>query len=177
MAELTLLRTTVVVFLLAALGGLLMAGIRFGGKRNPPAWLAMLNGGPVPAERASAQYFFEEGQRSWIFTLALPEDRGPADLGVATRSDNVDQRRHAFIRRPLRQGAHRLLADLEVSLVVRRNRIEFPRRRLSRCLPDPEEEFYRWAHRELSRLPTQPTVRSTNQTSRLLIVARRRGPE
>lgn len=32
------------LFTLAALGGLLMAGIRFGGKRNPPAWLAMLHG-------------------------------------------------------------------------------------------------------------------------------------
>ena len=29
---------------LAALGGLVMAGIRFGGKRNPPAWLAMVHG-------------------------------------------------------------------------------------------------------------------------------------
>lgn len=32
------------LFTLAALGGLVMAGIRFGGKRNPPAWLAMLHG-------------------------------------------------------------------------------------------------------------------------------------
>ena len=29
---------------LAALGGVVMAAIRFGGKRNPPAWLAMLHG-------------------------------------------------------------------------------------------------------------------------------------
>ena len=32
------------LFTLAALGGLVMAGIRFGGKRNPPAWLAMVHG-------------------------------------------------------------------------------------------------------------------------------------
>jgi len=32
------------LFTLAALGGLAMAAIRFGGKRNPPAWLAMLHG-------------------------------------------------------------------------------------------------------------------------------------
>lgn len=32
------------LFTLAALGGLVMAAIRFGGKRNPPAWLAMLHG-------------------------------------------------------------------------------------------------------------------------------------
>ncbi|MBJ6982659.1 MULTISPECIES: hypothetical protein [unclassified Luteimonas] len=32
------------LFTLAALGGLAMAAIRFGGTRNPPAWLAMLHG-------------------------------------------------------------------------------------------------------------------------------------
>ena len=32
------------LFTLAALGGLVMAGIRFGGRRNPPAWLAMVHG-------------------------------------------------------------------------------------------------------------------------------------
>jgi hypothetical protein len=32
------------LFTLAALGGLVMAAIRFGGKHNPPAWLAMLHG-------------------------------------------------------------------------------------------------------------------------------------
>ncbi|MDG6348961.1 hypothetical protein QAA18_09460 [Luteimonas sp. 8-5] len=41
----TLLQTSCVLFLLAALGGLAMAGIRFGGNRNPPVWLAMAHGG------------------------------------------------------------------------------------------------------------------------------------
>lgn len=40
-----LLQTSVVLFLLAALGGVVMAGIRFGGQRNPPVWLAMAHGG------------------------------------------------------------------------------------------------------------------------------------
>ena len=44
MEDTTMLQTAVALFTLAALGGLLMAGIRFGGKRNPPAWLAMLHG-------------------------------------------------------------------------------------------------------------------------------------
>ena len=44
MESATMLLTAVALFTLAALGGLLMAGIRFGGKRNPPAWLAMLHG-------------------------------------------------------------------------------------------------------------------------------------
>ena len=41
----TLLQTACVLFLLAALGGLAMAGIRFSGNRNPPVWLAMGHGG------------------------------------------------------------------------------------------------------------------------------------
>ena len=44
MESASMLQTAVALFTLAALGGLLMAGIRFGGKRNPPAWLAMLHG-------------------------------------------------------------------------------------------------------------------------------------
>lgn len=39
-----MLQTSLLLFLLAALGGLVMAGIRFAGKRNPPAWLAMGHG-------------------------------------------------------------------------------------------------------------------------------------
>jgi hypothetical protein len=40
----TMLRIAACLFLLAALGGLLMAGIRLLGKRNPPPWIAMLHG-------------------------------------------------------------------------------------------------------------------------------------
>lgn len=39
-----MLRTSSVLILVTALGGLAMATIRLGGKRNPPAWLAMLHG-------------------------------------------------------------------------------------------------------------------------------------
>ena len=39
-----ILQTATVMFAIAALGGLLMAIIRFSTKRNPPAWLAMLHG-------------------------------------------------------------------------------------------------------------------------------------
>src|SRR5690606_1605960 len=41
----TLLQTSCILFLLTALGGLAMAGIRFGGSRHPPVWLAMAHGG------------------------------------------------------------------------------------------------------------------------------------
>lgn len=52
----TLLQTSCVLFLLAALGGLLMAGIRFGGRRNPPVWLAMAHGGLAVAGVALLAY-------------------------------------------------------------------------------------------------------------------------
>jgi hypothetical protein len=39
-----MLQTAAILFVLTALGGLLMAGIRFAYTRNPPAWLAMLHG-------------------------------------------------------------------------------------------------------------------------------------
>ena len=39
-----MLRAATGLFVIAALGGLLMAGIRFFGKRNPPPWLAMAHG-------------------------------------------------------------------------------------------------------------------------------------
>lgn len=44
MEAMDMLRTATVVFAIAALGGVVMAVIRLGAKRNPPAWLAMLHG-------------------------------------------------------------------------------------------------------------------------------------
>lgn len=44
MDAMTMLRTSACLFVIAALGGVLMAGIRFGGKRNPPPWLALVHG-------------------------------------------------------------------------------------------------------------------------------------
>jgi len=40
----TFLWTAVTLFAIAAGGGLVMAGVRATGDRNPPAWLAMLHG-------------------------------------------------------------------------------------------------------------------------------------
>src|SRR5438045_7337066 len=39
-----MLRTAAWLFVLTALGGLTMAGIRFVGQRNPPVWLSMAHG-------------------------------------------------------------------------------------------------------------------------------------
>jgi hypothetical protein len=41
---LLLLETATVLLVIAALGGMAMAGIRLAGNRNPPAWLAMAHG-------------------------------------------------------------------------------------------------------------------------------------
>ena len=38
------MQTAVVIFAISAVGGIVMAGIRFGGKPHPPTWLAMLHG-------------------------------------------------------------------------------------------------------------------------------------
>lgn len=40
----TVLYVVIVLFAIAAAGGLVMAGIRLSAERNPPAWLAMLHG-------------------------------------------------------------------------------------------------------------------------------------
>ena len=44
METMTMLQTSVVLFAIAAAGGLLMAGIRFFASINPPAWIAMVHG-------------------------------------------------------------------------------------------------------------------------------------
>lgn len=40
----TMLKTAALLFAAAALGGILMAGIRFSGRPRPPSWLAMGHG-------------------------------------------------------------------------------------------------------------------------------------
>lgn len=44
MDAISMLQAAVALFVVAAAGGLVMAGIRLFGQRNPPAWLAMLHG-------------------------------------------------------------------------------------------------------------------------------------
>lgn len=44
MDHMTMLQAAVVIFAIAAGGGLLMAGIRFFANINPPAWMAMVHG-------------------------------------------------------------------------------------------------------------------------------------
>jgi hypothetical protein len=65
------MRTAVVLLALAALGGLLMAGIRFAGKPHPPTWLAMGHGFIAGAAITLLIYDY--------FTTGLP---GLAQLGL-----------------------------------------------------------------------------------------------
>jgi hypothetical protein len=44
MDAISMFRSAVVLFAIAAAGGLAMAGIRLLGRSNPPAWLSMLHG-------------------------------------------------------------------------------------------------------------------------------------
>jgi hypothetical protein len=44
MEPVLIMKTACVLLALSAVGGLVMAGIRFGGKPLPPTWLAMLHG-------------------------------------------------------------------------------------------------------------------------------------
>jgi hypothetical protein len=59
-----IMKTAACLLGLAALGGLTMAGIRFGGKPQPPAWLAMLHGFLAGAAVTLLLYAY--------FTVGLP---------------------------------------------------------------------------------------------------------
>jgi hypothetical protein len=59
------------LFTLAALGGLVMAAIRFGGKRNPPAWLAMLHGLLAAAGITLLAYAVLAGDTPSLAAIAL----------------------------------------------------------------------------------------------------------
>jgi hypothetical protein len=65
------MRTAVVLLALAALGGVLMAGIRFAGKPHPPTWMAMGHGFIAGAAVTLLVYDY--------FTVGLP---GLAQLGL-----------------------------------------------------------------------------------------------
>ena len=66
-----MLHTATLLFLLTALGGLVMAGIRFAGKRNPPAWLAMLHGLLAASGLTLLAYSVFTGPVPLLATIAL----------------------------------------------------------------------------------------------------------
>jgi len=68
MESLMIMKTATCLLVIAALGGILMAGMRFSGKPHPPAWLAMLHGFLAAAAVTLLLY-------AW-FTVGLPRLAG-----------------------------------------------------------------------------------------------------
>lgn len=83
----TLLQTACVLFVLAALGGLAMAGIRFAGNRNPPVWLAMGHGALAVAGVALLAFAVVAGSAPvaavWALVLLLLAAAGGTVLFLA----------------------------------------------------------------------------------------------
>lgn len=81
-----ILKTASVLLAIAALGGLTMAGIRFGGKPQPPTWLAMLHGFLSAAALTLLLYaYFTVGLpalASWALLLFLFAAAGGAFLNL-----------------------------------------------------------------------------------------------
>jgi hypothetical protein len=80
------MKTASVLLALAALGGLSMAGIRFAGKPQPPAWLAMAHGFLSAAALTLLLYaWFTVGLpalASWALVLFLLAAAGGAFLNL-----------------------------------------------------------------------------------------------
>ena len=64
MESIVFLKTACVLLAITAVGGLAMAGMRFAGKPQPPAWLAMLHGLLAGAALTLLLYAY--------FTVGLP---------------------------------------------------------------------------------------------------------
>lgn len=86
MEPVLILKTASVLLAIAALGGLTMAGIRFGGKPQPPTWLAMLHGFLSAAALTLLLYaYFTVGLpalASWALLLLLIAAAGGAFLNL-----------------------------------------------------------------------------------------------
>lgn len=86
MEPVLILKTASVLLAIAALGGLTMAGIRFGGKPQPPTWLAMLHGFLSAAALTLLLYaYFTVGLpalASWALLLFLFAAAGGAFLNL-----------------------------------------------------------------------------------------------
>lgn len=86
METILIMKTAVYLLAIAALGGLTMAAIRFGGKPQPPTWLAMLHGFLAGAAITLLLYaYFTVGLpalASWALLLFLIAAAGGAFLNL-----------------------------------------------------------------------------------------------
>jgi hypothetical protein len=81
-----MMKTACVLFVITALGGVAMAGIRFAGKPRPPTWLAMMHGLLAGAALTLLLYaYFTVGLptlASWALLLFLVAAAGGAYLNL-----------------------------------------------------------------------------------------------
>jgi hypothetical protein len=86
MEAVLIMKTACVLLAIAAAGGLTLAGISFGGKAQPPAWLAMLHGLLAAAAVTLLLYaYFTVGLpalASWALLLFLVAAAGGAFLNL-----------------------------------------------------------------------------------------------
>jgi hypothetical protein len=86
MEPVLIMKTACVLLAIAAAGGLTLAGISFGGKAQPPAWLAMLHGLLAAAAVTLLLYaYFTVGLpalASWALLLFLVAAAGGAFLNL-----------------------------------------------------------------------------------------------
>jgi hypothetical protein len=86
MEPLLMMKTSLGLLAVAALGGLVMAGIRFAGKPQPPTWLAMLHGLLAAAGVTLLLYaYFTVGLpalAAWALLLFLVAAAGGAFLNL-----------------------------------------------------------------------------------------------
>jgi hypothetical protein len=86
MEPVLIMKTACVVLAIAAAGGLMLAGISFGGKAQPPAWLAMLHGLLAAAAVTLLLYAYLTvglpALASWALLLFLVAAAGGAFLNL-----------------------------------------------------------------------------------------------
>ena len=110
-----MLQTAACLFALAALGGLVMAGIRFGGRRNPPVWLTMAHGLLAAAALTLLAYA--------TFALGVPvlAKASLALFVIAALGGAFMNLNYQWKQRPLPAGllvAHALLAVIAFALLL-----------------------------------------------------------
>ena len=115
MNAISMLQTAVLLFAIAAAGGLVMAGIRLFRKHNPPAWLSMLHGLLAAAGLTLVAYP--------VLLLDAPSPAGWAALAfvVAAGGGAAMNLLWQWKGRPLPVGlmiAHALIAVVALGLLV-----------------------------------------------------------
>ncbi len=115
MDAITMLRAAALLFVIAAAGGLLMAGIRLMGNRNPPIWLAyahgLLAGAGLTLMVYAAVTSTIPSRALWALLILVGAAAGGSVMNLAFH----------WKQKPLPRGllyAHALLAVVGLALLV-----------------------------------------------------------